>query len=140
MEASTEEHAAAVAAVEAAEAAGNIAAAVVVFDALDAHSEHLTSMDRYDFAFATWARLIDNELPITDADVVTVVVRAAAHLPESTIVDFIDARFGERKVEIKLGDGRGLVWLPEDHVAILSWPINGGVADIIVGRPVPARA
>jgi hypothetical protein len=130
----TTTHQTAVAAIERAETAGSLTAALAVFDALDQHAADLTAMDRYDFALSTWSRHVDGEFAFTDAEIVTLVVRAAAHLPEHTVIDLVEARFGDEEKRIRLDDGRGLAWFPGDDIAVLSWPMAGGIADIVLGR------
>lgn len=125
---------AAVAAVMAAEAAGNVAAATIVFDALDQNAAELSQFDRYDFALSTWNRLVDIDSPITDDDIVALIIRAAEHLPEHTVVDLIDGHYGEREITHRLDDGRQLAWLPGDHVAILTAPVAQGFVDVVLGR------
>lgn len=134
------EHEAAIAAVEAAESAGNVAAARIVFDALDASTPNLTAMDRYDFVLATWQRLIDPSPTISDDDFAVLIARAANHLPEHTIIDLVDARFGDTEKRIRLDDGHGLTWAPDERFAVVSFPVRGlGIADIVfTGAPVRA--
>lgn len=125
---------AAVAAVNAAEAAGNVARAAMIFDALDEHADQLTLMDRYDFAFYAWGDMVNIDVPIADEDIAAMILRAARHIPEHTVVDLVDAQFGDQEKRIRLDDGRGLTWLPGDHIAILSTPIAGGVVDAVIGN------
>lgn len=125
---------AAVAAVNQAEAAGNVARAAMIFDAIDAQTAHLTDMDRYDFAFYTWSDMVNIDVPISDDDITAMILRAARHLPEHTVIDLLEVQFGAVEKRIRLDAGRGLTWLPGDHIAILSKPVPGGIVDAVLGR------
>jgi hypothetical protein len=123
----------AVAAITQAEIDGNLAAARIIFDALDAHTTNLSPFDRHDFTLSTWSRFIDGQ-NYTDEQFVEVTLRAAAHLPDYAVIDLVDAQYGDREVRTRLDDERGLVWLPADEVLILSTPVGGMVADMVLGR------
>lgn len=134
-----EAHEAAVLAVTAADAAAHTARALAVFDALDAHAEHLTGHDRYDFAWSTWHTFTSHEGTLSDEAFATVLLRAARHLPESTVIDFVDAEFPDAEKQIRLADGTGFVWLPDDDALIISTRHGDTVADSVLIR-ASARA
>lgn len=131
---------AAVAAVHRAEAAGNVAAALVVFAALDAHREALTSFDRHDFALSTWFRLVDSrdDLTFTPGQVVRLVAAVAGHVPDDTVIDLVDGQFGDAPREIRLDSGAGLDWDPEHRHVDLYWPVLGQIVCHGFGRRVHA--
>lgn len=120
---------AAVTAVQQAEVAANVVAALAVYDALDAQSAELTTFDRYDFAIGAWRRYVDSaEIDrVSDLDVVTLTIRAAAHLPEHTVIDLLEERFGDVAQELRRDDnGWALVWMPFDRAVILTAPAADG--------------
>jgi hypothetical protein len=125
----------AVDAIEAAEAAGNVAAAMVVFAALDANRDVLTPFDRHDFALATWQRLVDNaDMKFTSEHIVQLAAAVAGHVPDHTFLDLIDAQFGDAPREIRLPSGAGLDWDPEHRHADLYWPVLGQIVVHNYGR------
>jgi len=130
-----EAHEAAVLAVNAADAAAHTTRVLAVFDALDANAENLTGHDRYDFAWSAWQTFVDHEGTLSDEAFATVLLRAAAHLPESTVIDLVDAEFPDREKRIRLADGTGFVWLPDDDALILSTRVGGIQADAVLARP-----
>lgn len=135
-----EAHEAAVNAVTAAEIAAHTARAMAVFDALDEHAEHLTSHDRYDFAFSACMAFLDGESPLDDERFAAVVLRAARHMPESSILDLVDAEYPDREKRIRLADGSGFVWLPDDDALILSSRHGDVVVDAVLARPSTREA
>ena len=132
----TTTHETAVAAVEQAIASASVARALAVFDALDANADHLTDSDRYDYSLREWNLMVDVDWPIPNEDIARATIRAAAHLPEHTMVDLIDAHFGEADTAVRLDDGSYLRWMPADETVIISFTSGGRTNVVVLARTV----
>ncbi len=106
-------------AVQTALTASNVARAIDVCDALDAHGSKLTAFDRHDFAFAAWERFTDAIVPPAPEDIARVMIRAARHLYEFMVADLIDIQFGEHEKRIVV-DGGTLAWQPDMHAVVIN--------------------
>ena len=60
----------------------------------------------------------------------------AAHLPEHTVVDLVDAHFGQVDKQVRADDGTYLRWMPDDETVILSRRVTGGAIDVVLARGV----
>jgi hypothetical protein len=125
----------AVAAVERAAVEGYVRAFLAVMDALDARMGELSRIDRNDYALAAWDQLVDNpDIAYTPQDVVVLITRAAAHVPDGIVVNLIDARFGDSPREIRADNGTGLDWDPEHRRVTLYSLHLGQVVETTFGR------
>lgn len=108
--------------------------AAAVLDALDRHAEQLTDSDRHDAALASWAQFTDTDYRLPTSDIVTVLLRVARYLDEETVVRLMAEQFEGEEIRHRLAGGAGLIWMPEDDVVILSYPVGAILCDVVLSR------
>ncbi|TDL43864.1 hypothetical protein [Microbacterium oleivorans] len=118
-------------AVQTALTASNVARAIDVCDALDAHGSNLTAFDRHDFAYAAWERFTDAIVPPTPEDIARVMIRAARHLYEFMVADLIDIQFGEHEKRVTV-DGGTLGWQPDARAVVIHDRADYREGDVII--------